>query len=246
MKIIYIFTVIPSILFAQEIVETTINTQVDANIESSSIQQEIDKLDERSKKLYFEYKDTLNEYNSLKRYDDQLSNIINSQIKEIENINNQIESLDTINIDVLPLLDSMVNSLEKFISYDIPFLIEERQARVNELNELLSRADISTSEKFRKIFEAYQIEANFGRTIEAYSSYIDIKGEAKAVEFFRLGRIGLFYRTLDGNDSGYWNSNSSSWEHVGSKLSDGIKSALDVANRKTPPNFITLPIKPIN
>ena len=125
MKIIYIFTVIPSILFAQEIVETTINTQVDANIESSSIQQEIDKLDERSKKLYFEYKDTLNEYNSLKRYDDQLSNIINSQIKEIENINNQIESLDTINIDVLPLLDSMVNSLEKFISYDIPFLIEE-------------------------------------------------------------------------------------------------------------------------
>ena len=126
MKIIYIFTVIPSILFAQEIVETTINTQVDANLESSSIQQEIDKLDERSKKLYFEYKDTLNEYNSLKRYDDQLSNIINSQIKEIENINNQIESLDTINIDVLPLLDSMVNSLEKFISYDIPFLIEER------------------------------------------------------------------------------------------------------------------------
>lgn len=246
MKIIYIFTVIPSILFAQEIVETTINTQVDANIESSSIQQEIDKLDERSKKLYFEYKDTLNEYNSLKRYDDQLSNIINSQIKEIENINNQIESLDTINIDVLPLLDSMVNSLEKFISFDIPFLIEERQARVNELNELLSRADISTSEKFRKIFEAYQIEANFGRTIEAYSSYIDIKGEAKAVEFFRLGRIGLFYRTLDGNDSGYWNSNNSSWEHVGSKLSDSIKSALDVANRKTPPNFITLPIKPIN
>ena len=169
-----------------------------------------------------------------------------NQIKEIENINNQIESLDTINIDVLPLLDSMVNSLEKFISFDIPFLIEERQARVNELNELLSRADISTSEKFRKIFEAYQIEANFGRTIEAYSSYIDIKGEAKAVEFFRLGRIGLFYRTLDGNDSGYWNSNNSSWEHVGSKLSDGIKSALDVANRKTPPNFITLPIKPIN
>lgn len=248
MKIIYILT---SLLFtvhstSQEVVDEAINTQVSASNESILLQEQINDLDETSKKIYFEYKDTLNEYKSLKNFDDQLAKIIDEQIREIKNINQQIESLDNINIDILPLLKRMVESLKKFTSYDVPFLIDERLNRIKELEDLIDRADITTAEKFRKIFEAYQLEADFGRTIEAYDGYLNIDNEEKAVQFFRLGRIGFFYRTLNGNDTGFWDTSNNSWSHQGSKLDSNIKSAIDIANRQTPPNFITLPLKPVN
>ena len=112
-KLLILFISVP--LFSQEIVDETINTQVDASNESAELQIKIDELDIESKEIYFEYKDTLNEYKSLKNYDDQLSKIIEAQIEEIASINQQIDSLDDVNIDILPLLKRMVDALDKFI-----------------------------------------------------------------------------------------------------------------------------------
>ena len=232
-------------LFAQEIVNETIDTQVEASNVSIELQNKIDDLDIESKKIYFDYKDTLNEYKSLKNYDDQLSQIVEAQIEEIASIYEQLDSLDSINIDILPLLKRMVDSLAKFISIDIPFLKEEREDRLNELDELIVRADITTAEKFRKIFEAYQIEAKFGKTIEVYQGFIVVDGSEKAVDFFRLGRLGLFYRTPNGKETGFWNAINEQWEHKGSSLNNEIKAALAIGNRQAPPNFISLPVKPI-
>ncbi len=232
-------------LISQEIVDNTINLSVESSNLSVDAQEKIEELDEISKKLYFDYKDTLNEYKALKSYDDQLSKIIDAQFAEIANINNQIDSLDDINIDILPLLKTMTDTLRKVINIDIPFLKEPRIDRVNNLDELLLRADITTAEKFRKVFEAYQIEANFGKTIENYPGYILLNGAEVAVDFFRLGRLGLYYRTPNGKETGFWNLNTNDWSHEGSSLDDDIKVALDISNRQSPPNFITLPLKPV-
>ena len=245
MKIITILLFFTSSIFAQEIVDQTINSQVEASNVSIEIQNKIDELDIESKKIYFDYKDTLNEFNSLKNYDDQLSQIIDAQIVEIASINDQLDSLDSINIDILPLLKRMVDSLNKFISLDIPFLIDERQSRLNDLDKLIIRADVTTAEKFRNIFEAYQLEANFGKTIESYQGFLNIEGNERAVDYFRLGRLGLYYRTPNGRETGFWNTNTKKWVHKGSSLDDEIKSALDIANRQAPPNFIKLPVKPL-
>ena len=142
MKKFFLAFLISSSAFAQEIVNDTIDTQVEASNVSIMLQNKIDELDVESKKIYFEYKDTLNEYKSLKNYDDQLSQIINAQIDEIASIEAQLDSLDSINIDILPLLKRMVDSLSKFISIDIPFLIEERTQRLTDLDALILRADI--------------------------------------------------------------------------------------------------------
>lgn len=249
MKYIYKILLLPFLfmttLNSQEIVNSTINLSVESSNLSIDAQDKIEKLDEISKKVYFEYKDTLNEYKSLKNYDDQLSEIIDAQFKEITNINQQIDSLDDINIDILPLLKTMTDTLRKVIELDIPFLKDGRVQRVNSLDELLLRADITTAEKFRKVFEAYQIEADFGKTIENYPGYITLNSNEVAVDFFRLGRLGLFYRTPDGNETGFWNLDSNNWSHQGSSLDANIKAALDISNRQSPPNFITLPLKPI-
>ena len=249
MKNIYKILLFPFLfmmsLNSQEIVDSTIDLSVESSNLSIDAQEKIEELDEISKKVYFEYKDTLNEYKSLKNYDDQLSEIIDAQFKEITNINQQIDSLGDINIDILPLLKTMIDTLRKVIDLDIPFLREGRVQRVNNLDDLLLRADITTAEKFRKVFEAYQIEADFGKTIENYPGYITLNNNQIAVDFFRLGRLGLFYRTPDGNETGFWNLGSNDWSHEGGSLDKNIKAALDISNRQSPPNFITLPLKPV-
>lgn len=227
----------------EKLVDETIQKQ-SLTIESLQVAQEkIDKLDAESKKLTNEYKDTVVEYEILNRYDNQLQKITESQAEEIKNLLDQIDSLDETNKYVLPLLERMVFTLRDLIELDIPFLLDERILRLEELESILYQANFSTAEKFRKIYEAYQIENEYGRTIEAYSGNININGVNLAAQFFRLGRLNLFYMTPDQDETGYWNKDTNSWLHLGGKYSDEIDSALKVAYKQAPPDFITLPVQ---
>lgn len=246
-KLHYIIIPLAFSLFigAQEIVDETLNSQVDANIPGIVAQKEIDNLDEQAKKLYYEFKDTVSEYEGLRRYDDQLEKIVFSQEEEINSILKQIDSLDNVNKDILPFLKETIDSLRKFVNLDIPFLKESRLARLDNLDSIILKSNVTTAEKFRKVFEAYQVETAFGNTIETYPGFIELEGQTITVDYFRMGRLGWYYRSANGKESGYWNKFEDSWVHTNGKLNDEIKLALDIANRQTPPNFITLPVQPV-
>ena len=246
-KLHYIIIPLAFSLFigAQEIVDETLNSQVDANIPGIVAQKEIDNLDEQAKKLYYEFKDTVSEYEGLRRYDDQLEKIVFSQEEEINSILKQIDSLDNVNKEILPFLKETIDSLRKFVNLDIPFLKESRLARLDNLDSIILKSNVTTAEKFRKVFEAYQVETAFGNTIETYPGFIELERQTITVDYFRMGRLGWYYRSANGKESGYWNKFEDSWVHTNGKLNDEIKLALDIANRQTPPNFITLPVQPV-
>jgi len=248
-----IFTIILSILLTyaalgqsvsenEKLVDQSIANQGSIIESLQATQKRIDSLDAESKKLTNEYKDTIVEYEILKNYDDQLEKITESQFLEIQSFIEQIESLDETNKYVLPLLERMVVGLRELIQIDVPFLIDERMARLEELESILYQANFSTAEKFRKIYEAYQIENEYGRTIEAYSSSINIDGIILAADFFRLGRLNLFYRTPDGKETGYWDKQENNWIHLGGKYTDDIEAGLKIAYKQAPPDFINLPL----
>ena len=230
---------------AQDIVDETLNTQVNANVPGVVAQKEIDNLDEQAKKLYYEFKDTVSEYEGLKRYDDQLEKIVFSQEDEIRDIINQIDSLDNVNKEILPFLKETVDSLRKFINLDMPFLKESRVARIDDLDSIILQSNVTTAEKFRKVFEAYQLEAAFGNTIETYPGFIELDDQTITVDYFRIGRLGWYYRSANGRETGYWDKFNEAWVHSNGELNDEIKLALDIANRQTPPNFISLPVQPV-
>ena len=71
---------------------------------ASSNQREINKIDQETRDLEFEYIDTFKEYENLKLYNDQLQKIINSQLEEINSILDQIADLDNTNINIIPLM----------------------------------------------------------------------------------------------------------------------------------------------
>ena len=71
---------------------------------------------------------------------------------------------------------------------------------------MMSRADVTISEKYRRILEAYQVELDYGRTLEAYEGKLGSGDDARTVQFLRVGRVALLYQTLDGKETGYWDA----------------------------------------
>jgi hypothetical protein len=177
-------------------------------------------------------------------YNRQLQELIDSQNSEIKSINEQMEALDETNRGILPKLEEMVNILAEVIEKDTPFLIEERSQRVNEIKNLLTQSNISTSEKFRRVFEAYQIENEYGRTVEAYRDEIIVDGQNYNVEIFRLGRVGLYGRTADGDYTTMYSRSQNKWIKV-KGIDDNLVIALKIARKEIPPSLIKLPLEKI-
>ena len=248
MKYIYITLVFCASLCAQEtlegknIVEDTIKISTTSIEKSGLTQEQIVKLDEQTRVLLADYQSTSKEYDSLKLYNDQVQKIINSQIEEIENILIKIDELDQTNQRIVPFMLRMIDGLENFIQLDIPFLMDERTDRLNNLKITMDRGDISTSEKFRLIVEAYKTELEYGRTIEAYRDNIIIDDVETSADFLRVGRIALTYLTVDGSKGGYWDTNSQTWEKASSSIKRSTEDALKVASKQAPPALIKIPV----
>jgi hypothetical protein len=185
--------------------------QVQTDEQSAASQATINTLRERTQDAASRYAQALADAESLERYNSQLSEQVESQNEEIASIEQQLVDIETTNREVQPLMQQMVDTLETFVALDLPFLIEERTKRVQNLKNMMSRADITISEKYRLILEAYQIELDYGQSLEAYEGRLGTGADARTVEFVKLGRVSLMYQTLDGEETGYWDAQQKTW-----------------------------------
>ncbi|WP_162932271.1 DUF3450 domain-containing protein [Solimonas sp. K1W22B-7] len=201
-------------------------------------QKRVDGLAEQGRDLANDYRTTLRESEGLKLYLQQLRSQLKSQEEEMTVIRQESAELDRTNIEIQPLMVRMLDSLEQFVALDVPFLKQERAGRVEKLKEMMPRADVTVSEKYRRIVEAYQIEMEYGRTIEAYKG----KLADKEVDFLRVGRVGLFYQTPDGAETGYWDRDKKDWT-ADDDYTEGVKEGLKVAKKQTSPNLLIVPIQ---
>jgi hypothetical protein len=132
----------------------------------------------------------------------------------------------------------MFDELVAFIAADVPFLDTERQARVARLRDLMLQVDAPPGEKFRRLLEAYSIEMEYGRTMDSYKGML---ADGREVEFIRLGRVSLMYRTVDGEESGYWNNEQKAWV-AAPEYNRAIEEALKMAKQEGAPDLITVPV----
>ena len=220
----------------------SVGTSTKSLKDSAVNQKNINTIDRQTRELEFDYKDTYKEYENLKLYNDQLQKIINSQNEEIESIILQIAELDNTNINIIPLMLKMTASLEQFISLDIPFLLEERTSRIENIKEVMDRGDVSTSEKFRKVAEAYQIENDYGRTIEAYRGSVNFEGREFNADFLRVGRVALMFITTNGDKAAYWDTSLNSWVKSSGAIKRSTEEGLKIALKQSPPALINIPV----
>lgn len=223
--------------------EEAIDTQVGTDAAAQASQEKIDDLADETTNMLAEYRDVIRQTQSLTAYNDQLQTLVSSQRDELESIKLQLKNIETTQRDIVPLMTKMIEVLEQFVGLDIPFLQEERNNRIVALKTMMGRADVSLSEKYRRIMEAYQVETEYGRTIEAYQAELPAEGDSRTVDFLRIGRVSLYYLTLDGTEAGTWDSDKQEWVTLSDDYLQPITDGLKVARKQLPPDLMVLPVK---
>jgi len=205
-------------------------------------QKRVEQLSDEADELLTRYRGVLRQTESMRTYRSQMDELIASQEEELASLHGQLDQIELVSRDVTPLMLKMIHALDKFVKLDVPFLEEERTERIAELRQLMRRADVTESEKYRSIMEAYQIENEYGRTIEAYRSTLERDGKEITVDYLRVGRIALVYQTLDGGEAGAWSQASRSWEPLDSGYRNAIRDGLRIARKQAAPDMIRIPL----
>jgi len=144
----------------------------------------------------------------------------------------------------MPLMIRMLDGLEQFIQLDLPFLRDERLDRVERLRLLMERADVTMAEKFRRLTEAFQIENDFGRTIETYRDDLAVEGATLEVDVLRLGRIGLYFQTNDAGKTGRWDPAAGEWAVLkGGLARNQVRQGIRMARKLVAPDLLLLRIQ---
>jgi Protein of unknown function (DUF3450) len=218
-----------SVQVSAQTIEGAAAAQVGVDNAAAASQERINQTLDKTQDAASKYAQSLAEAESMEKYNKQLA----EQVKELD--------IETTNREVQPLMQKMVDTLQQFVALDVPFLLEERTDRVASLQTLMTQADVAISEKYRRIIEAYQIELEYGRTLEAYEGLIGEGADARTVDFVRLGRIGLMYQTLDGSETGYWNADEKKWT-VDNSYAHAVSEARRVAKKDGAPDLLTVPV----
>ncbi len=167
----------------------------------------------------------------------------------VEGLKNNIAELEakklearTLRENLEPYLDDVVTRLEAFIAEDMPFASEERQSRLNFLRNTMNDYHIDLGEKLRRVFEALGVEATYGKMVTATDETLNIDGEDTEVTIFRIGRMAMYYQTLDAAKIGKWNVAARTWEPLSKDYARQLRHAIEMANRERTVQLITLPL----
>ena len=212
------------------------------NDEAKRSQAKIDALTEETRDLLNEYKTVLKEIEGLQVYNSQLQKQIDNQNNEMSELASSIDRVTLIERQITPFMLRMIDGLDQFIALDMPFLLNERKKRTEELRLMLERADVAVSEKFNQVFRAYQIENEYGRTMESYSETINVEGADRKVDILKVGRVVLAYQSLDGESTGIWNKQTKAWEPLSDDYAQSVRNGIKMARKQLAVDLLTLPV----
>ena len=140
------------------------------------------------------------------------------------------------------VLRQAVFELRRRIEAGPPFLMDERMARIQRLEQLLAKDSADLAETFRLILEAYRVELGFGKTVQAFRGTLQ-QSEGHLVNFLSVGRLALYYQTLDGRSSAVWLNGERRWQPLSSEANERITDGLRVARQEVPPGLMYLPLE---
>ena len=143
--------------------------------------------------------------------------------------------------EVLPALqERLVERLASWIESDMPFLHEERKARVASLRD--STPHLTPAERWERVVTAWRTELDYGREVDAWRGYLGEGAERREVDYLRLGRVGFYYLTPDGRDAGVWDAKEGRWAALDEAQRSEVRNGLRIARDRRAPELLTLPV----
>ena len=228
----------PSAVAQERALAASLAEQKASDEASIKSQKRVAQLADQTTDLQGEYRLALQKLDRVKIYNNHLQKLVSEQEALKTDVGRQLTDFQVVQTEIVPLMFSMIDSMDQFISLDVPFNTDERKGRIDTLRLLMEDPDVTVSERYRKIMEAYQIETRFGRDVEATKGLRD----GREVEFLRIGRVLLAYQTADRSETGFWNKTTGQWEVLGDEFRGAITQGLRIARKQAAPDLLMMPI----
>ncbi|MDH4125428.1 MAG: DUF3450 domain-containing protein [Gammaproteobacteria bacterium] len=205
-------------------------------------QERINNVVEGTRSLEDQYRAINKEIDGLKVYNRLMAAQTSGQEAVLEDISLSMDQVDVINRQIFPLMERMIDGLESSINLDVPFLMEERTNRVNTLKDIMEQSNVSVAEKFRKVMEAYQIENDYGNSVDEYQQVIELDdGSTRTYNVLRIGRVGLYFQSDDTQITGRWSMEEKRWV-IDNAARNEVRKGLRMAKQLIAPELILIPI----
>jgi len=219
-----------------------VNAGVSRTKAGASSQKRIDTIADDTEKVISKFHQQSKVVEGLKVYNDRLRRTLAAQDEAKGKLEQSIEDASLIERQIVPLMLRMISGLEQFIQVDIPFKLEERNERVQRIKGYLNNANISAAERFRNVLQAYSIENSYGQSIDVYTDTLSLSSGEVTVNILQVGRSGLYYQTLNGEQSGYWDKVGKTWTALDGSHNEGITKAIRITQGKESTDLMRLPL----
>ena len=212
-------------------------------VAAKASQAKIDRLADETASLLSDYKTVMKQVDGLKVYNARLERQIANQEKRITDIDASISEASVIQRQIPPLVTRMLDGLEQFIKFDMPFDLDTRLGNIEAVRANMDRSDVTSAEAYRQVLELYSIELQYGRGIESYSDSIDLNGAEREVDILRIGRVALVYQSTDGAETGAWNRETQSWEELSAgDYASAVRKGVRIAKKQATIELLNMPV----
>lgn len=213
-----------------------------ATRKAEQVQDQINQLDDERSDMVREYRTLLQRRDAAELFARQQALVVQSQREEIASLTEQLGSIDDITAQTVPMLLGMVEDLKMFVAADLPFKKDIRDARIEALEAVMQAPDVTSSEQYRLIMEAYSAEMEYGRTVSTWQETINIDGNPTNVDMFLYGRVAYVYVTPNGKAARYDRATGEWVPLPGSFVAD-IQQAIRVAQGKAQQVVLFAPVQ---
>ena len=225
-----------------DVFDKAAGTALDIQDERRATQATVEKADDQAQELLGRYRIASKQVADLQAENARLDEQVAAQFAEIASLETQIAGIEVTQREIYPQMEAMLTWLDDLKQRDLPFLLDERDERLNILVDLLGDPDARLAEKLGRLLEAYSIELDYGRNLEAWRGALPRDPDGRVVELLRVGRIGLFYMSLDGESVGRWDGREQNWRSLDKKFVPAVRHGLRLARKQVAPSLLTLPL----
>ena len=226
---------------AQAQLDTALSVAKSSTAAAAASQRQVEQLDDQADNAVREFRAVLQQKDNIELFVAQQDIFRASQESEIKSLRRQLGTVEQIKQGMSPMMLKMAAALEDSVKTDLPFNINERLARIDNVKAVLGDPNVSPAEQYRRVLNAYKIEVTYGMGIDSYEGAHPTRA-GNVVNFIRFGRTSLVYVTKDESEIAIYNLGSKSWDVLSGADAIQLRQAIRIAKGEAAPGLVFAPV----